>query len=89
MKTNPTILLLIALGPMIVCAAAFIYIMSAQKEKIQQQQLRIEFLSDYKKAYMEHINKCDTVHVGCFNMTNYKEKFICNKCKQQLKPIKP
>lgn len=35
-------------------------------ELIQLQQIQIRFLKDYKRAYMEHIPKCDTLHRYCF-----------------------
>jgi hypothetical protein len=70
MKLKPTLILLIALGPMIVCASVFSFVMNKQKETIESQELRILFLKDYRDAYMTHFDSCHC-HDDCFNWPNY------------------
>lgn len=37
-------------------------------DKIQELQIRCHFLEGYKDAYMNHIDKCDTLHSKCFKL---------------------
>lgn len=60
MKHIPFILLGLAIGIM----AGWGY--AKDPEKIQQLELRIMFLEDYKKAYIDLADRCDTLHERCF-----------------------
>lgn len=45
-------------------------LINSDKEKIQQLQLKIMLLQDYKRAYLDHVEMCDTLHQKCFKIGN-------------------
>ena len=40
----------------------------SKSNQIKELQIRCHFLEGYKDAYMNHIDKCDTLHVKCFKL---------------------
>lgn len=57
--------------------ARYTYTVGSQEEKIQAIQVRNAFLEDYKRAFMNHIPKCDTMHKNCVRMDD-TEKVLPN-----------
>lgn len=43
-------------------------LIKSDKEKIQQLQLKILLLEDYKRAFLDHVEMCDTLHLKCFKI---------------------
>jgi hypothetical protein len=67
MKT--TIIILTALIIFIIGVLnGLILLQKRDSDKIQELQIRCHFLEGYKDAYMNHVDKCDTLHSKCFKI---------------------
>ena len=65
---NLTITLLISIS--IICLLG--YNLSEQKSRNQILLWENINLRGYKNAYLEHVDKCDSIHEKCFSMEDFK-----------------
>lgn len=68
MKVNPVLFVLYIAISIILGASVSKIESKSCSEKIQQLQMRNAFLEDYKHAYIDLVDKMDTLHQNCFQM---------------------
>lgn len=72
MNLKPTAILALVLFPVILCSIVYGVVMNRQKDKIQQLQVRNAFLEDYRRAFIELADKCDTLHQECWSVPHLR-----------------
>lgn len=74
MKINPALFglslaLAIVLGSVITTKNK-----ATNDDKLNVLRMEIVILKDYKRMYLEHIERCDTLHIECFKLRNECKK---------------
>lgn len=63
---QPLIILAFICGLLLGIGFADFYNIHTQSDELNNLRIQNSFLHDYKKAYLEHVEMCDSLHEKCF-----------------------